>query len=176
MNHVINLCYDFFYKALIPEKRKPSPIIPKDFHPERHWDFIINTLREKKILTCETVNIRIVTDHVESDSLKILKLNGSEVNHAVLHDAYREVRHKQFYPEIMFSFKRIYANDHCRLTIFTLIAIKQFRANDAYITETLTIKWMPREVVMMIAQYVWSTRKESWWIKDDFKPLETILR
>ena len=153
------------------------------FDPETvaGWNFMVRTLNRQNWLTCYSMNLKGQSQTAERKLLDdfALKITGiamgddkyhqEEVNHAILHDIRRPVVKGQFYPEVYRIFAVYMRPIYCRHSVITLLYIRAYRAETTLLYEggelSRSFKWLPKEIVVLIAKYLWGTRRQRCWDK-----------
>lgn len=157
--------------------------LPLNFDPETvaGWNFMVRTLSRQGWLTYQSmllggfqtnVNDRVITEPV----LKLLsialgddKRKQEEINHAVLHDIRRPVINGQFYPEVYRIFAVYMRPIYCRRSLITFLCIRAYCADETLLytggDQLRSFKWLPKEIVALIAKYLWATKRERCWDK-----------
>lgn len=95
------------------------------------------------------------------------RIVSREVNHAILHDLRRPVVEGQFYPEVYRLFSGYLRPIYCRRSIITFLCIRIYRPKEALLYQggelQRSFKWLPKEIIVIIAKYLWSTKYERCW-------------
>lgn len=158
--------------------------LPVNFDPESWsgWNFMVRTLNHQGWLTCLSMNVSGFSQSPERKllndvSLKITsitvgetKYDNEEVNHAILHDIKRPVIYGQFYPEVYRIFAVYIRPIYCRRSVITFLCIRACRAEETLLYTggdmLRSFKWLPKEIVALIAKYLWATKRERCWDKE----------
>lgn len=167
-------------RDLIDTSKYPI-VLPYNFNPQtiEGWNFMVRTLGQQKWLTYYSMqmsgfltdaNGKVYTEpllKIESIAMDGDKTRREDVNHAILHDIKRPVINYQFYPEVFGIFSVYMRPIYCRHSVITLLCIRKYRVDEGLLYHdgemSRTFRWLPKEIIAMIGQYLWATRREQCW-------------
>ncbi len=94
------------------------------------------------------------------------------MHHDPVEDDLKPVYMKQYYTEISRLFMELKGPDQAYALIVTLIACRQFRRQKS----EHPVMTLPLDVVKLIANQIWNTRKEECWVHDNLSHLSNSIR